>query len=563
MKVTVENTGNFTITDKDYLAGGGEGRVYAKGGLAFKLYHDPQRMIPTQKISELLHITRDNVLKPLNTIYDSASKKPLGFTMKFLPDTDPLCKLFVKTFKERAGIGHGDIADLVKEMQRTVIEIHRAKCIIADFNEMNIAVSKDHKIPYFIDVDSYQTPSFRATAIADSIRDRKVPFGTFSELTDWYAFAILAFQMYINIHPYRGTHPKYDRNDIDTRMKDGISVLDPHVKLPPICHDFSVIPKPHMEWFKEILLKNDRSIPPMPDAVALMAVAHEIVNIIRTHGDFEVEEIVTLDSAIKEVFNIMGVGYVVTDKSIYKGGKKIIPDVGGFDKVLLCESEDMLPVVCYLKDGEVTVKTINGEQVGEKFAASNIMYANGAIYSIGHDSLQENTFRLFGSKLQRKIKIAGMISGMASKMFDGCVYQDLLGKPWFQIPYAQNLCYFSCIKELEGYRVLDAKCEKNYLAVMAEKNGLYNRFVFIFNKGFADYTVRVTEKIPFENINFTVLQNGVCLLVAGSEVELFVDNKTIKSLQDPPFDVSMKIYSTSTGVYFADGKKIYSAKMKK
>ncbi len=561
MKVFVQNSGAVNLTEKDYLAGGGEGKIYVKNNLAYKIYHNASRMIPEAKIAELVKINNDKVLKPLNIIFDSASK-PLGFTMKLLADSNPLCKFFVKTFKERAGIGHNDIADLIKEMQKTVIDIHKAKCLIADFNEMNVTISKDNKIPYFIDVDSYQTPTFKATAISDSIRDRKVPFGTFSELTDWYAFGILAFQMYINIHPYRGTHPKYDRNDIDKRMTDGVSCLDPVVKLPPVCYDFSVIPKPHFEWFKEIFVKNGRSIPPMPDLIALVQVTQQLTNIIRTSGDFDIAEIFKFDSIAKEVFNIMGTGYVITEKSIYKGGKKI-SDLKKYDKVLLCESDAMVPIVCYLKDNEVTVKDLNGEQIGEVFSADNIMYNNGAIYSIYGDMLLENTFRSFGSKIQRSIKVAGKVSELSSKMFEGCVYQDLLGKPWFQIPFAQNNCTLHFMKELEGYRVLDAKFEKQYLIVMAEKSGHYSRFIFIFNKDFSFYSERIVEKIPFENVNFTVLHNGVCLLVSGTEVELFMDNKTIKSIQDPPFDYSTKVYSTSSGVYFADGNKIFSAKMKK
>ena len=563
MKVFVENTGNFTLTDKDYLAAGGEGKIYSKNGLAFKIYHDENRVVPIKKIEELNKIKKDNVLKPLNIIYDLATKKPLGFTMSLLMASNPLCKLFVKTFKERSGIGHQDIADLVKEMQKTVIEIHKEKCLIADFNEMNVVVDKNNKIPYFIDVDSWQTPSFKATAISDSIRDRKVPFGTFSELTDWYAFAILAFQMYINIHPYRGTHPKYKNNDIDSRMNDGISVFEKDIKLPPICYDFSVIPKPHLEWFKDIFSKNNRSLPPMPDSIMAIPVIHEIINIIRSHGNFEVEKIFAYDSTVREVYNIMGTGYVITDKSIYKGGKKIVSDIEKHDKVLLCESDDMIPVICYLKNNEVSVTNINGDKVGDNFAAKDIMYCNGAIYSISNDIFQENTFKLIGSKLYRKIKIAGRVAENSSKMFEGCVYQDLLGKPWFQIPYEQNLCYFQCIKELEGYRVIEAKREKNYLIVIAEKNGFYNRFVFIFDKKFTSYTCRIVDKIAFENINFTVLHSGVCLLVAGNEIELFIDNKTIKTLQDPPFDSSMKIYSTSSSVYFINNKEICSAKMVK
>ena len=35
----------ISLTQKDYLAAGGEGCVYVKGKKAFKVYHDPAKMI--------------------------------------------------------------------------------------------------------------------------------------------------------------------------------------------------------------------------------------------------------------------------------------------------------------------------------------------------------------------------------------------------------------------------------------------------------------------------------------------------------------------------------------
>ena len=46
-------------------------------------------------------------------------------------------------------------------------------------------------------VDSYQTAHYPATAIMPSVRDWKVPLHDFSELSDWFSFAIVSFQVFL------------------------------------------------------------------------------------------------------------------------------------------------------------------------------------------------------------------------------------------------------------------------------------------------------------------------------------------------------------------------------
>lgn len=58
---------------------------------------------------------------------------------------------------------------------------------MVDLNELNVLVGSSFVEPFMIETDSYQTPSYRATAIMDSIRDRLVPTGQFALLTDWFS----------------------------------------------------------------------------------------------------------------------------------------------------------------------------------------------------------------------------------------------------------------------------------------------------------------------------------------------------------------------------------------
>ena len=202
MKIQLKNSGQqFELTQNDYIAGGGEGKVYQKGSTAFKIYHDPsKKMLPLGKLIELSKISCSNVLGPKDIILNMHTDI-IGFTMPYVSDTVFLCWLFNKGYKDQNHITETMISTLCMQMKHTTQKLHSEGFVIGDFNEMNFLTDKSYGIPYFIDVDSYQTPSYNCTAIMDTVRDRTVPFGKFSKETDWFGFAIVSFQLWTGIHP--------------------------------------------------------------------------------------------------------------------------------------------------------------------------------------------------------------------------------------------------------------------------------------------------------------------------------------------------------------------------
>ncbi|MCK5616441.1 hypothetical protein KAR91_82020, partial [Candidatus Pacearchaeota archaeon] len=294
-KVFIKDVGNATLKDNNFVGSGGEAAVHKQGGHAIKVYHDVGKTLPKKKIIELGVIKPTNVLKPLHSVYDINTNNLIGYAMQFVDDTHPICKLFTKSFRNKHNISHKMIYKLVNSIQETTAAIHSDKCLIVDFNEMNLLTSNDFKIPYFIDVDSYQTPSFPATALMASIRDYSSPEGQFSVYTDWFAFGIMAFQLYIGIHPFKGRHPNYKPGEWQKRMEDGISVFDKDVQLPPVCNPFAVIPPRHKAWLIDTFVKNNRSEPPRIDSSAPIAMEVKRV-VISSTGLFDIEQIVELES---------------------------------------------------------------------------------------------------------------------------------------------------------------------------------------------------------------------------------------------------------------------------
>ncbi len=557
LNFTIENVGKIILTDKNYAASGGEASIYVKDKTAFKIYHDPKKMIPVGKIRELAKLTSKNVLKPQNIIRDSKNV-PVGYTMEYLDASHPLCKLFTKTFRQKNNLSDKDIITLIKKIQTTVAQVHNDGCLIVDLNELNLLVSAKLDIPYFIDVDSYQTPSYKATAIMDSVRDRLVKNNKFTQLSDWYSFAIIAFQLYIGIHPYKGNHPDYKPNEWGKRMEDGISVFDRNVTLPRVCNDFSVIPTQHREWFESLFIRNERSIPPMVDGTTTV-IAMPTVYITGTE-DFEASVIYNMKERIMSVFNFMGIYYIVGTDHIYKEKACLPSDIKGY-KVEFCESSDMTPIVCKLKDNLLTFENIGTQEIGQ-INASQMMYRDGAIYSIYNGHLTETTFDKIGSTIFAKNRVAANVSELATKVFDGVLFQDLLGKCYITLPYEKCKCVSEHIKELDGYRILEARSEKNICGVIAEKKGKYYRFIIVFDKTFISYAITKVDDVTYAPINLTVMPNGVCIMIADSDVHMFKGSQ-LKVISDPPFDSSTKLFNISGQVFFIDDKKIYAVKMKK
>ena len=564
------NGGVITLTDRQYKASGGEAAIYVHNGMVYKMYHDPtKKMLPPQKMAELAAIGNPKIIVPKDIIYDPANGNPLGYTTTFVDNADPLLKLFTRTYKTDNNISYQMINDLVKEMQLVMTDVHKAKCLIVDFNELNVLVEvRPSSIePYFIDTDSYSTPSYRATAIMDSVRDRKVSViqnGVLhynpTEFSDWFSWGVLAFCLYTNIHPYRGAHPNYKPKDKQKQMDDGVSVFHPGVKTPPSVNDFKVIPKRHLEWFKDIFLNGNRSVPPLADSSAPFLVPTQIVTIKGT-DKLDVIDVSSYSGDVQAVYQFMGIYYVVTKTNIYANKKEV--DINTAKKTLLCFASDGTMIEATQSGNNITFKeTMNGPAIGT-IKSKDMFSRNGMVYTMINGKLVENSFTTLGSKIIHRINEIENVSITSAVMYDGCVIQDLLGKKYLTLPYRAGSSFSKYIPQLDGYRIVDAKSDKTVTVVIAEKAGKFDRFIIIFDRKYATMDIREVKDIVYDTINFAVMDNGLCVLLANpTELELFAQASQCEVMNNPPFDSTMKLFTTPDGIFFINGNTIHQLKKK-
>lgn len=569
-KIKIGNSGGIiALNDRHYVAAGGEATVYSNGGKAFKIYHDKNKVLPENKLKELHAIQNPHVIVPQDMIFDASTGEKLGFTSDFINNVEPLLKFFTRTFKQDNNIDASMITELVKQLQLTTNDIHGAKCLIVDFNELNVLVNIDKKVltPYFIDVDSYATPSFKATAIMDSVRDRRVSTTHNGHLvynpdilSDWFSWGILTFWLYSNIHPYRGSHSSYKPREKQKQFDDGISVFHKGVRTPPSVNNFNVIPKRHLEWYEAVFLRNERSIPPLPDSMVPLKVPTQIVTV-KGNNTVDVIQFSAYGEDVVNLQQIMGMNYVITTKKIYADHKEMMDGCDKVKKTLLCSATDGTIVVASLVGNTVTFTELVRKKVIGTISSNNMFFRNNCIYTVStNGKLIENNFMVVGDKVIHRIIEIENVSIHTTKFYEGCLIQDLLGKFYAVVPLKKGSSISKYIPNLEGYRVIEAKSERHIIIILAEKKGIYDKFIIIFKKD-NEIDVRVVNDVVYDTINFTTLENGLCVHLANEkELELFSDNTTVTVLPDPPIDNTMRLLNTTHGVFFINGNTIHNMK---
>ena len=562
MNVTIKGKGqNLTLNKNDFVASGGEGSVYRKGNVAFKVYSDPKKMIPVDKITELGALTLPNIIRPQDILLDSRNK-PIGYTMRYLKDTFALCQLFPKAFKERMGIKPADIVPLVKKFRELVFHCHSHGILIVDMNEYNFLVNDAFTDIYGIDCDSYQTKSFNAPVIMDSIRDRHAtsPTGRYaaSELTDWFSFGVTTFQLFIGIHPFKGKHPTI--KSLDDRMMNNISVMNAEVGVPAICYPLSNIPQAYQDWYKAIFEQGKRVAPPQDMQAAVV-----LVKKVRIAGS---------NNFIIKKIQVFPDNIVRFDTH----AKVTLTETGIYSDARLDHSYAKAPAVGVTNGGKVLAATVSGGKLklfnvsrGQDIAvdmdAEYVMSYDGRLY-----------FKAAGKFCQLEVAEAGVqtfvaaalrcqVADHSTKVLDGVVIQDALGACFASVFPTDKTCYTVHVKELDGLRIVDAKFDNRVLMALTYEAGKYNKYIFRFDKAIATYDVRTEKDIGTVGLNFVTLSTGVCLhMNSKDELELFShDPKSsgMKTFDDPALSGDIKLMRDGTTAMFARGDELYTFEVKK
>ncbi len=552
---------SIKLDQSNYITKGGEGKIFGVGSVIYKIYEDPTKMIAEAKIQELQTLSRPNILNPLDIVMDRRNTH-VGFTMGRIDNTIPICKMFTNTFRNENNITSDIVGELVENIRETTQSIHDVRCLVVDGNELNyLVVDGEFRVAYFIDVNSYQTPSFPATAIMPSIRDWAT--SGFSVLTDWYSFATIACQLFVGIHPYKGKHPGYKKGDMQKRVVDHVSIFNSKVKFSRSVRDFGLIPTNYMDWFIELFEKGKRTPPPVTGG-ALGEVKEKII-VIHSTDNFEIKFLIDYDEHIVSYKNIFGKDIVRTQSKQYIDRDSY--DVSSGVQVVFTPKE-LNTILVKVDEGTLEVKPLKGHVSKSHVKAHELAIFDNHLFLRNQGDLHEMSFMELGNyKSIVSVKMTWKIAPYASQIFNGVIFQDILGNPHLLIPKpttTKSSMNNVHIPELDGYRILDAKYELGVCMVLGHKGNSYDKLIFKFGN-ISRYACRIIKDVDDHSINFVTLDNGIVISISGDTMEVFssnVSSNTIKSIKDPDIDSDMKLCKRGTSLRFFRENKLYSITMK-
>ena len=546
MKIIVDGIGEKRLDGRMFVAKGGEGSIYVSQGVAYKIC-EPGKAIPESKIAELAVLTDPRIIKPERLIYNDRQQQ-IGYTMRAVKAPWTPCHVFPRDFMTDNKLTHDDIAVWALKLREIVSHAHQHDILLVDLNELNFLLDRNEV--FAIDVNSWQTKSFPATAIMDSIRDRQN--ASFSTGTDWFSWGIVTFQMFVGMHPYKGAHPDFKGSVVermDARMRANVSVF--HAKAKPLaaCDSLGVIPRRLWDWYHATFEHGIRETPPTRFDQPAFTIAKTVTSVLSS-GDVTIEEFMTCPSHIAR---------------IYAEGEKMA--------ILLRDGSAMIDGH-HIRRSEPLSKLHYDLMRGQWLAVSgrNLVSLDGTFSrDIGH---LDQTFvgargGLYGILNGRLMNVGPIgeahvanILDVPNAVFqdDGFVLQNLLGR-WHLVYQKSVREFIACpIAELDGFRPIKGRMADGTLIVSGEQRGESVRFEFQFDAN-GDYDCREFRGISSVDFTFSVNAAGVCVLIDGDDfVCAFKTGRGSQNrriLADAPIDRSFRLWSAGTKILATRDNKVF------
>lgn len=208
------------------------------------------------------------VISPLELATDRRGDRILGYTMRFLSDSEVLLRYAERPFRS-SGIDNNQIRDIFQNMHEPIREMHTAGVVIGDFNDLNVLVKGPEG--HFIDADSFQFGGFLCRLYTEKFVDPVLcdPNGTRPTLvkphtpaSDWYAYNVMLMQCLVFCGPYGGVFkPGKRRKNIPhvARPLARVTVFDKDVKYPKPALPYGHLPDELLHHFHLVFEKDERT----------------------------------------------------------------------------------------------------------------------------------------------------------------------------------------------------------------------------------------------------------------------------------------------------------------
>lgn len=566
IKVVIPSSkGVVTLLPSDFLASGGEGSVYRKGKQLFKIYTNTPSADLEEKINLLSQLKHELVVAPVGIIHDER-QHPIGYTMPFVQG-EILVKAFTNDWRNKENFTNDETLKLVERMREITQFAHDSKALIVDGNELNYLIQRDK--PFIIDVDSWQIGKFRATAIMTSIKD--FTHGSFTDLTDWYSWGVVTFQIFSGIHPYKGRHPDFKLGDLESRMRQHVSVFNKNTHIPQATRDFSTIPTRLREWYMSVFEEGKRSVPPLVMAGAkqdwtLAAKKYRTVQIDTTSsltfakvGDFPGNIVFAFPCGV----------VLLNDGSVFDSAGRKLANIGT-TKAEIVPAPVMGYIAAFEKDGLLNILEIpagpdkNAEVLHFTMACRKVFRKDDRLFAVNGTNLTELVLRR-PSLLDNAVMMSGktwQISNNAM-FFRGVGLINALKAIYLVLPIGTSGCSIIRAKELDGYIPLEGSFDGNLITLLAvDTHADVVKFEFSMSEDFSNYTVWFGKTDLSAELNVVVKGNVAVTITEDNQLSVFsTKGGPTKVIKDKNIFTDMKLYMFKGNVHFVHEKSLWRLSM--
>jgi hypothetical protein len=558
----------IVLTSADHMATGGEGSVYAQANTVYKIYLSIDKAIASgmeRKLPLLTAIRHPGIVSPQGALRDKNGK----FLGLYMPRSsgEAMCKLFTNTWRDLHNIGTTESVKLTDSMRAVILAAHSHKAILVDGNEMNWLANNGTEAQV-IDVDSWQIGGFPGTAIMASIRDYSED--TFSENTDWFAWAVVSFQLWTGIHPYKGTHPDYARGTMEARMRARASVFDPKVRLPAAARSPTQIPIKLRDWYERVFQSDERSCPPLASASAIGTQTAPKLKVIQSiAGKVKQERIESLGGRVRGVFS--GIAIYETGKRLFAHDvvhKKPVSDLTDGELVALTEGKaaivrlDAALVYAQIDAGAIVMRLLcNGRSSGTATLptrATRLWQTETRLFAVVENApngLVEIDASKPNDRLIAGARTAWPVAALSTRLFDGVFVQDCMGMPFVGVLEGRGLCQGRA-PALKGYRILSGFGRDSanvWLAGIRMADG--ERIRLRLAGGANGFVVEEECIVDDISINGATTLSGVGVVFTDDVMRVY-KGISRKDVDKPGLSDSLRLFQLGAGIGGYDGAEL-------
>lgn len=567
LQVKVGHKGTVTLLPSEYLTSGGEAAIYKKGSQIFKIYHDTSdgsRADMEEKIALLQKIQGKGVVSPKEILYKDKTNDVVGYTMDYI-NGEVLARYFSNEHRSRVGFSLQDTVTCVKDMQEIVSLAHHHSAVMVDANELNYIINSVKTVGV-IDVDSWQIGRFKAQVIMPTIRDHHT--NGFNSMSDWFSWAVVTFQLFTGIHPYKGRHLAYKPNELERRMKDNISVFDPAVKVSSNIRSWSDIPKGLLEWYEQMFQTSNRSLPPTLYTASVKTLQKmKSKTVVASNGKIRMDKLMEVSGDIIHVYSD---GSILTDTHLYLNGNMGRPIPRSKDwKIFRVGTYFCLP------SQQDYLTCINADRLGDgmdRVHSSSVIHklmmtserVNPRLFAVHNSGMTELSLNKIGKDLTCFSGQTWSFEPQACFIGDGVIIYDALGTPFVVLPLGEKGCIMEKCDKLQDRTILAAKAFRSFVTCLVKDRKGQNFTVQMYFDPSSGLLVNSWEQQTDDTeLNFAVTEKGIVVSVTEDGcADIFSPAHNYGTrLQNKSITTDMKLFSYKGGIAFSLDNQLWSMSM--